>query len=240
MAINVFEGARRIVKFIAVLAVVVAAVSLFNSNPHVTATFTVSSPSKRPMRSDSPCLAGDAVRESVEVVTKKGTKVHATLCFTTLEVKRYLVFDEPSQRGRDLSAELFGLPLVPPLPPLPPGYKVDDPPNAKPGMFDDLIPTKAIPCYIDSKTGMWWGYPPDRPEAQAYIKHVKESFILSGSDEDWIDAEWWRLRWKGILEGVFFLACGLVVFWVVTWVIGWIVRGFLGIPTGSDRKPLDI
>jgi len=34
------------------------------------------------------------------------------------------------------------------------------------------------------------------------------------------------------------LAGGLIFVWAFTWGVGWIVRGFMGIPRGSDQKPL--
>ena len=38
------------------------------------------------------------------------------------------------------------------------------------------------------------------------------------------------------LNGVLFICEMLFVFWIFTWTTGWIVRGFMGIPTGTDKK----
>jgi hypothetical protein len=43
-------------------------------------------------------------------------------------------------------------------------------------------------------------------------------------------------RWEGIGRAIGWVIGTGVFGWVAIWAIGWIVRGFLGIPTGSDYK----
>ncbi|MDZ4252671.1 MAG: hypothetical protein U1A72_08895, partial [Sulfuritalea sp.] len=229
MAINVFEGARRITKLVALLAVVGTVIVLFDSKPYVTATFTVSRPDKVPVLNDPSCIFGDTfskvnVQESVVVTTKNGTQANATICFLQMDLATEAAkfggkvapsgknivdpFDAPSGRWLE-----FDAPQSAP-PPIPEGYRLVPPTkkyggtDAKPRLFDDLIPKKTIPYYVDPKTGALWSNRPDTPEVRAYINRMKESFSPTQSDEEWIDAEWWRIRGKGILEGVLFLIVG--------------------------------
>lgn len=82
MTINIFEGARRIAKSVAVLWILGWVVAAFVvSPPYVFVTYTVSSPITPPVRSDPSCEYGDNATETVTVNTKKGTKASATLCF---------------------------------------------------------------------------------------------------------------------------------------------------------------
>lgn len=82
MSINVFEGARRIGKLVALLWVAGFVVGGFNlGDPYIEVGYTVSSPERPPARSDPSCEYGDNAREYITVHTKKGTKAHVTLCF---------------------------------------------------------------------------------------------------------------------------------------------------------------
>lgn len=82
MTINVFEGARRIAKLVAVLWVVGWIVAAFTqSAPYISVNYTVSWPNPPHRSDDPPCDFGDNAIESVTVVTKRGTEAHARLCF---------------------------------------------------------------------------------------------------------------------------------------------------------------
>jgi hypothetical protein len=81
MAINAFEGARRIAKLVAALWVVGWIVAAFNQPaPYISVHYQISWP-KPPHRSDLSCEYGNNAIEYVEVITKNGTAASATLCF---------------------------------------------------------------------------------------------------------------------------------------------------------------
>lgn len=87
-----------------------------------------------------------------------------------------------------------------------------------------------------AKTQNAWRSAPLVWDAPAYIRAVKETFILPQAEEEWIDGQWWSKRWEQVWQGALVLVGGLVFLWVFTWITGWIVRGFLGIPRGQDCK----
>lgn len=43
---------------------------------------------------------------------------------------------------------------------------------------------------------------------------------------------------KQVFMGLLGVAAGLAFFWVFVAVVGWIVRGFMGIPSGLDKRPV--
>jgi hypothetical protein len=82
MAINVFEGARRIATLTAGLWVLGwGAFGIFEPQPHIGATYTVAHLHAKPTLGDPSCEYGPNARDYLEVMTKKGTQVHVTLCF---------------------------------------------------------------------------------------------------------------------------------------------------------------
>lgn len=83
MKINMFEGARRIAKLIAVIWVVGWCINAFTSSPYIHAYFRVSSPDSVPVgmgEQESGCNDDDAT-EYFSQHTSKGTDVSLTLCF---------------------------------------------------------------------------------------------------------------------------------------------------------------
>ncbi|ESS72879.1 hypothetical protein MGMO_44c00290 [Methyloglobulus morosus KoM1] len=85
MRINIFEGARRITKLIAVLWVIGGLILQFQSikSPYLRTYFQVDSPGSVPIRmngKNNGCENEDAT-EYVSAYTNTGTEVSATLCF---------------------------------------------------------------------------------------------------------------------------------------------------------------
>lgn len=94
-----------------------------------------------------------------------------------------------------------------------------------------------IPYRVDLKDQTWWGGEKYSSEVSEYIKRVSSEFQLSKADSEWADSQWWPTRWKQIREGAKWLLGGWFLLWLLTFMIGWIVRGFMGIPMGSDQRP---
>ena len=55
----------------------------------------------------------------------------------------------------------------------------------------------------------------------------------------WIESRVWPTRRKHFQEGGSAILIGLLTLWIVVAVIGWVVRGFLGVPRGSDQRVSD-
>ena len=67
-------------------------------------------------------------------------------------------------------------------------------------------------------------------------RSLENRFVLSPEDEDWVEKSFWHLyreRWK---DGLGYLAIALAVFAGFIRAVGWVVRGFMGIPSGMDKK----
>lgn len=82
------------------------------------------------------------------------------------------------------------------------------------------------------------------PEAEysrgfsGFADKISESFVIPSTDQDAANKLWWNKKLSEIKEYCAVLLSCLAVLWLFVWAIGWIVRGFMGIPTGSDHKPL--
>ena len=96
-----------------------------------------------------------------------------------------------------------------------------------------------IPIRPGPKPGQWWGGKKDTPEVFQYTGRVAKSFRLSAQDEAWVNDQYRRERFNQFVEAGGWIVAGLLGFWVASFLIGWIVRGFLGIPSGFDRKPTE-
>jgi hypothetical protein len=73
--------------------------------------------------------------------------------------------------------------------------------------------------------------------AMKYINSVVTSFEIPPKDQAEADSRWWKTVVTDIGTGLFWMMLGLCALWVFTLATGWIVRGFMGIPQGSDQKP---
>ena len=87
MAVNIFEGARRIAKLVAALWVIGYIVAAFDLTSSVYVTYQIDDPEKVPMRAESDCNYSVDVTKRLDLTTSKGTDVSLTLCF------KHRVFD---------------------------------------------------------------------------------------------------------------------------------------------------
>lgn len=248
MKINMFEGARRIVKLIAVIWVVGVCIYEFNSKPYIHAYFLIDSPNNVPIRmgeQENNCDEDDAREYLYAQRTSKGTDVSLTLCFKSK------IFDD----GRKLIPYQVGSTAQ-----LPPGFVLDnqsheaitknDSKKLKPFDPDAYLAAKgeAITQKDKKKTGGFdlstarpveakvWGNEKYSSEVLNYTKSVARSFKLIKADEEWADSKVWPARWGTFKEGVIAILGGLAFLWIFSWGVGWIVRGFGGIPSRLDRK----
>lgn len=81
MAINVFEGARRITKLLAALWVGGWVIAAFYVSPSVDVTYKIASPRAAPIKIMEACPADSTTEHVYDKVTQSGTKTAVTLCF---------------------------------------------------------------------------------------------------------------------------------------------------------------
>lgn len=244
MKINMFEGARRIAKLMAVIWAVGWCIYAYTNSPYIHAYFRVDSPGNVPIRmgeQESGCGSDDATESLYSQYTSKGTDVSLTLCFKPFD-------------------SIDGRKLIP--------IRTDSPPKAsevydalrKADAAGDTEAAEKLAAYIKSekfefrlraeregaqpqananKYKVLWGNEKYSTEVSNYTKRVASNFKLTKADEEWIDSKVWPARWEKIKEGALAIIGGLAFLWVFSWGVGWIVRGFAGIPTGHDIKPED-
>lgn len=70
----------------------------------------------------------------------------------------------------------------------------------------------------------------------ALVEQSAASFSIPDPDKDELSGKVWESRKSIWAECFGALFGGLIFFGVFTWLIGWIVRGFLGVPNGSDFR----
>lgn len=65
---------------------------------------------------------------------------------------------------------------------------------------------------------------------------AKDEFRIPAADESHINSLWWSQTIKN--AGLYFLGmlASLAGWGAFTWAVGWIVRGFMGVPRGSDSR----
>jgi hypothetical protein len=223
---NIFEGARRITKIIAVMWVIGWGYYLITAEePDIHPYFRVDSPGSIPIRMTGEICEQDDASKSFEYhykFTSKGTRVDPWFCFKAKQ------FDD-------------GRKLIP--------ISVDDADQLakwiiankdKKGSPDFERTASAYQNAKNSQNRSVWGYDKYSTEVTNYTNEVFNAFKLSKADEEWADDQVWPARWKEIKESSYSIIGGLAFLFIFSWCIGWIVRGFAGIPSGQDKKPDDI
>ena len=223
MKLNIFEGARRITKLIAVIWIMGWGYYLMTYEPYITTYFRVDSPTSIPIRMDKAyCGTDDAAENFYEKYTSKGTRYLGELCFKSsvsddgsklIPFRMLINLDEVSEEF--YKAQLNGdkelaLKLA--------KYLVSKPKEIKRLLFNAKYSS----------------------EVTVYTQRVVDAFKLSKADEEWVDGKVWPIRWEGIKESLSSIIGGLAFLYIFSWCIGWIVRGFAGIPSRQDKKSDDI
>ena len=257
MAINVFEGARRIAKLLAALWVGGWVVAAFYVSPSVNVTYKIANPGAASIRITEECPADSATEHVYDKVTQSGTKTAVTLCLHLPKKPKFSVddvfssrvgtetenpfdkFDTASQPPKkqkfDIDLALDeSAPAPEPDPELPeaPGPPEPEVQAAETNQVQPLPQPK-----ID-KSKIEWDSPQAVPLREVDFDPFAEmeTFVLPQSDEEWIDGQWWPLFMKEIGWGALGAVSGLLFLLAFTWTTGWIVRGFMGIPKGQDHK----
>lgn len=212
---NMFEGARRIAKLIAVFIVVGFSIAIVFDRPSTAKVFfTITGPGQPPVSNG--CFE---VTRSAFKTTRHGDLVELTLCF---EEREFVA----AQQGKNFDP-------YDKAPFDPDAYLASD----QKRRFvdpDDLV--KLVPYHVDKVTGVVWGKTKSSPEVTKYMSNVLDTFQIPEAEEDRINNLWWSNKLE--LMGSYFLGmlASLAGLWAFTWTVGWIVRGFMGIPRGADSR----
>lgn len=212
MAINMFEGARRIAKLIAGFGVLWYCGYVLLDSPHVPIWYSVGWPGDTPILVRERTCPESKMEYRSYVPTSGGKRVSLDFCFIKQNASngRKMVFYTRDDTAPDLSklsiAELEEL-----------KEKLKSRSNSK-----------------DERR--YLGNSDYSTEVTDYTKRTINAFVIPKADEDWIESQWWSARWKGIRDATLGLLGGLATLWAFTWATGWIVRGFMSIPRGSDSR----
>lgn len=255
MAINMFEGARRIAKVIAALIVVGFVVAIFTNDPDpVSVTYLIAGPNKAPVRIGK--CDSDTSTHSKEATSLSGREVIIYLCFKKPEVTKSAVSQNPKPlRVFKVKAPNGSIREVT----APEGSTstqiiafVKATILADPNYSNANEATKQairIKWGLDDD-GLKWqveAFDPDAFLAKATEQQEREfeerlnlkqteTFKIPESDQSYIT----RAAWIQIAKhaGLYILGmlASLAGWWAFTWTVGWIVRGFMGIPRGSDSR----
>ncbi len=93
-----------------------------------------------------------------------------------------------------------------------------------------------VPYKVDDK-GMVWGAASYSTEVSAYERQLERRFELPPRDAEQLDGEFSKRYRDDWIAGLSYLAVGLIAFAGLVWSVGWVVRGFMGVPQGSDYRP---
>ena len=236
MAINVFEGARRIALLTAAVWCAGWLAYGFLSEPDPVLHLAVRGPGKAPARVDA-CGFADASRY-VSAKLPDSSAVRAELCFTAHKADdgRMLVpyeiktvhIELPGKVFKEVPANLTRRQLLARL---------------QAGGYDTSKLTAILskpqdePFSEFTSGGTWLMGDTYSSEVRGYIDGVVDSLVLSAELARYASSLRWRARMQRVWEAGQFLAGGLVVGWILVAAVGWVVRGFLGIPLGHDRRP---
>lgn len=214
--VNWFEGGRRISKLLMVIVLGVGAFVLIDTT-HEIATFATTGPSDPWHFESQGCTYPNDSRFVTDSdVSAAGESVE--LCFKTLQNGEipYAIAPEPAdaalarvkQEAQDKAAIARG-----------------DPPPVRP-----MQPSN-------------WYYSGNSLDEQvmSYENEREKSFRLTPEMaqqvRDSSDSRLWAARREAFRSGAPWVFGIIAFIWVVTAVIGWIVRGFTGVPRGSDFRP---
>lgn len=225
MAINVFAGARRIALAIAVAWVLGwLAYALFDK-PYVSLTYSVSTFGSQPTPADI-CEARDASKYTT-VETPKGERISVNICFIASRADNgsYLIpYREVVSSANPAAAALYAARKE----------AIRNGANADATRLTEYLLN--MPISKSEPASLWMAGEYDN-DVVSYMNEVANTFARRGIDqkrlEDVRRQKLWE-QWKLALQMIF---GGVAAGWFVTAVAGWIVRGFMGVPNGSDKRP---
>jgi hypothetical protein len=208
MAINMFEGARRIAMLIAVFIVVGFGIVIVDTRPEsVSVTYRIDEIDKPPVRLMK-CGSG-TVASTREVTSRSGDLIKVTLCIKQSRAVKVQFEDDSTHTyqnvpGKVTIAEIEARATRESSKSV---KKVQDFSNE----FDRFL-------RVDEESDVWTAF---------QVPETDQSFLSRSVSIQ--AAKHFGVYLLGMLAS-------LAGWWAFTWAAGWIVRGFMGIPRGSDSR----
>lgn len=210
MAINWFEGGRRITTLLQALVGLAGAAYVFLGNSEGV-TFQVSRPDENFALTYEKCDFPDQIRSFGPVEIEPGTSRYVRLCFRTS--RQGLI---AYRRGPD--AVVVRLNVLP---------RAGTPPTAR--GIAPRPPTRSY-YYVDPHSYAATEY----MERRLYIFRQADTYRAVASRH--LNAlEMWGY-WSRFTEALPFVLGFVFGLWILSSIIGWIIRGFSGIRSGSDFR----
>lgn len=82
----------------------------------------------------------------------------------------------------------------------------------------------------------WFAAESGNTDLQKYAEKLETRFVIPTADITYLIDEHSKGFWDFALNSLGIWALGMAAFFALLWCIGWIVRGFMGIPIGSDSR----
>lgn len=228
MAINVFEGARRIALAIGVMwALGCLAYAVF-SEPYISLTYAVQRYGAAPVAADE-CELRNATKH-ITLDAPTGEQVPVKLCFIAdrADNGNYLIpYREVVSASNPEAARVYAARKEA----LRRGAQADA------ARLTEVL----LKMPVDrSEPRTVWMADEYNNDVRAYMDDVAAGFRLRPSDVERLQQVKRQKRWEQWKQALQVLFGGVLVGWVLTAGIGWIARGFMGIPRGQDRRPTPV
>lgn len=83
----------------------------------------------------------------------------------------------------------------------------------------------------------------DNRNVESYISERTQNPGITQNELLYVERNLWKQKpkaiWERLKESIPFFAGGIIFLWLFSAVLGWIIRGFTGIPSGQDFRPID-
>lgn len=226
MALNVFEGARRIALTVGGLWVTGCLAYAAFSEPHVSLTYAVSDYGAAPVPAES-CQSRDGSKYTT-VDAPDGERVRVNLCFIASRADNgsYLIpYREVVSASNPEAARVYAARKE----------ALRQGAHADAARLTEFL--LKMPVDQSQPRTVWMASEYDN-EVRAYMDDVAASLRLGPGDLERLQQVKRQKLWEQWKQALQVLFGGLAVGWVLTAGIGWIARGFMGIPRGHDRRPI--
>lgn len=225
MAINMFEGARRIALAIGAAWALGCVAYAVLQKPYAPLFFSVEAPGSEPKPTEQ-CGADDA-REYITREFEPEKPISVTLCFTA----------HRADNGRMLIPFAMVTSVE-----LPDGRIVQNVPlDITQAELRAKFKAKGIdagPSWEPLWRTRWDMGEPISSEVSDYTRRIADGFSLTRQSRETAAGHLMEARLRQWRESFQVLAVGLLLGWAFAALIGWIARGFLGIPRGKDHRPV--
>ena len=236
---NIFEGARRIAKVIAVMIVVVFGYAIFTEQADpVPLSYLSSGPEKTVARIDECSVVDSSL--PLRLTSRGGVMLTVQICTSTpnATVEEYAVWiiKNADKKGTaDFEAVAAEYEAVRG------DYRHAPLASSESGSFQESTLSK----YLDEeRRGI------STPEKAAVLNEalnralrsakerveITRKFSIPEADEGYITRSAWLQVARNTGALLLQMLASLAGFWAFTWTCGWIVRGFMGIPHGLDQS----